>query len=514
MAKAAGGMRMINRKRAAKTAARKQPIQSLITWPKKAGGFIGPKPRVLLDSKIYREPSAGQRTYTTGAPQFNGGKPICVRHREYLQPIIEVTAFTGTGRYIVQPGLADNFPWLAQIAGSFEQYKIKNLRYVYRNRISTAGNAAVYIAMQYDTADPEFKSIDEIMTYGGARSEVVWKDFSYNADLKRSEAYKKYFVRTDVLSSGQDSQLYDMAYMTICAVGGSAGAYCGDLLVEYDIEFYNPKMNPALLGAYGVYGNLSAANLATFVAGPWAGYNAVKASYFPSAVQEPNVNESTRKITFPLPGTYDVTYAINDPGSTATISNIAGNMWTVDTPGSAILSPQPITNVPASGSGWATAVKVAVVVANAVITMRSLAGSGTASGSVTSMLRIAVEAAPFVLSLLGTAPVPPLDDLTYRNLRKCYPKYNLSAFERKRQVAQFEIDHQEFKRMRRLEIEAVIAESKAEDEKKEIDSRTEEILKITLDDSGSDVEVNVSRSSSREPGSKKSKKTDLKSRKV
>lgn len=473
-----------------------------------------------LERKV-RAPTAQQSSWSIGAPQFNGGKPISVRHREYLQPITTVTAFTGAGRYVVQPGLTDNFPWLGQIAQAFEQYTVSNLKYIYRNRLATNQNVSVYCAMQYDVADPEFKTVEEICTYAGARSEVGWTDFAFDAKLGKSQAYRKYFVRTDALAAGADAQLYDMANFTICAVGTTGALYAGDLFVEYDIMFTNPKMNPALLGAYGAYGVVAGATAAAFAASPLAGYNANKISYFPSSVQEPVVDETKRTITFPSPGTYDVAYSVFDPGNTADIANDAATpqpqLFAVNTPGSAIISLQPTYNSSlTAGTGWASYLKVATLVANAALTMKTLASTGTSAGQVQGLLNIAVEAAPFVLSLLGASPVPPLDDLTYQNLRKCYPKADLSAFERKRQILRFELDHAEYKRVKLLELERkAAAEMQAEVEFKEREnSRIEEIAKITLDDSGSDVEVNVSRSSSREPGSKKSKKTDLKNRKV
>jgi len=345
---------------------------------------------------------------------------------------------------------------------------------------------------------------------------VGWKDFSYSVDLSRLP-YKNFFIRTDALPSNADSQIYDSSLFTICAVSaGTIGTYAGDLFVEYEIELMKPKMNPALLGSYGVYATTTAASVAAFVASPFAGYNAAKVSYFPSSVQEPLVTEATRKITFPSPGTYDVSFQLSNPGNTADVFNAANPMFSVDTPGTAIVNTLPTgVSAPSAGEGWVTSVKVAVLVANAVITMAALAGVGTSS-SVVSTLRIAVEAAPFVLSYLGAPPVPPLDDLTFAALKKCYPKYDLSAFERARQIHQFEKDHQEYKRQKLMEMERKeVAEGEAEKEfKLRRESRTEEFNKITLDESGSDVEVNVSRSSSREPGSKKSKKADLKNRKV
>jgi len=511
------GAKKLIKKMQGQRGAGKAPKLSLMAWPKpkvKKVQHFGP-----LERKV-QFPSAQQRSWAIGAPQFNGGKPISVRHREYLQPITTVTAFTGAGRYVVQPGLTDNFPWLGQIAQAFEQYTISDLKYVYRNRLATNQNVSIYCAMQYDVSDPEFKTVEELCTYGGARSEVGWTDFTFDAMLSRGKAYQKYFIRTDALAAGVDPQLYDMANFTICAVGTTGNLYAGDLFVEYNVNFTSPKMNPALLGAYGATANMSQSTFATFISFPFQGYNAVKQSFFPSSVQEPIVDEVKSTITFPSPGSYDVGYHLHTTGTASVYANTASgnNLWTVTTPGGGIVADNnqaTAANPPVAGWGFTDYAKLVTTVANCVVTFKGLAATGTTSTTMTSILTIAVEAGPYILNYLGLAPIPPLDDLTYQNLKKCFPKHDLSNFERKRQICQFEKDHAEFKRARREELLAIIAESKVEEESKEREnSRTEEITKITLDDSGSDVEVNVHRSSSREPGSKKSKKTDLKNRKV
>jgi len=460
--------------------------------------------------KRFRAPIASQVSWAIGAPQFNGGKAIVVRHREYLQQITSVAAFTGAGRYIIQPGLTDNFPWLGQIAGSFEQYQCV-VKYIYRNRCSTSTGATVYCAMQYDVHDPEFKTVEDICTYAGARSEVAWTDFAFDARLQKSAAYKKYLIRTDVLPTSTDASLYDMAMFTICGVGTSAGVYLGDLFVEYTFKFFNPKMNPALLGAYGMTGSTTVGSVATFVAGQLVGMNAAMRSYFPSDVQKPVIDETAKTVTFPSPGTYDIAYNIPNPTGTAVIAPVNAGLWSLIDSAKGVLSDRcntvTGTNPPAAGFGFTAFAKLAVSVAGCALQMKSLAGAGT--GTITSVLTIAVEAAPYLLDFLGSNPVPPLEPMQFKNLKKCYPNHDWSIFERQQQMEEFEAHHREYKR---LQMAGILDRKIAID-----DSPFKEVVESnplnenSADESDSPVEI---RSHSRDPKKKKSKKSDLKNREV
>jgi hypothetical protein len=344
------------------------------------------------------QPVAQQVSYVSGAPQFNGSRPIVVRHREYLQPIMSVTSFTGANPYILQPGLADNFPWLAQLAQGFEQYKFKMLRFLYRNRASTSVTGAIYTAVQYDPSDVPFTSIEQLMTYAGARSEVVWKDCAIDCFLNRSDFIKKFFVRTDTLPSGLDPQTFDSGLFTICAVTSTAGTYLGDLLVEYEVELYNPKQNPAILGAFGLGGYMDG-DYKQLTSKPFNGWNASSVGNFNEAAL-PVLNETTGVITFPVPGAYDVSWQqIFDVGVSAIPVAVAS--------AGAILSVNFNTGTtPTASTLWAKLITTAVA---QTLTLSNTATTGT-SGGFSGTLAIACEAIDWMLEYLSLSPTPPLID--------------------------------------------------------------------------------------------------------
>jgi hypothetical protein len=414
-----------------------------LTRPVYSNKFIGPRmrPNGFGESKTYSVPSSKQTVTSVGAPQFNGGKAIHVRHREYLQPILEVSTYTGAGRYIIQPGLSDNFPWLAQIAGSFENYKFLMCRYVYRNRVGTNSNASIYLSTQYDVNDPEFKSIDEAMNYAGSRDEVVWRDWSYDVRPKAGQLTKKYMVRTDTLPSGLDPTTYDTALFTICAVGGSPGAYVGDLYVEYEVAFSNPKLNPNLLGAVGAWNVGTGANLSAFVAAPWANMDptftsisADQKGFNPNNLPVLATAGATPSITFPVPGAYSVRYNVSDPGSTATLTG--GGFTNVD--GLSEMDNIYSSYASAAGKGMQNFCDVITHSPGAKIVLSAITGTGTSAGTVVGTLQIVCESLNYMLSKLGDNPNPPLTLERFNKLKIAFKNHDLSRWERRLERAERE----------------------------------------------------------------------------
>ena len=63
---------------------------------------------------------------------------IVVRHKEYLGEINGSTSFTVQQSYNLNPGLSATFPWLAQIASRFQEYRLKGAVFHY---VPTSGTA-------------------------------------------------------------------------------------------------------------------------------------------------------------------------------------------------------------------------------------------------------------------------------------------------------------------------------------------------------------------------------------
>jgi hypothetical protein len=388
------------------------------------------KAKGAVERKVERKTSAPvskQRNIVATKPVLAGGRggSIVVRHREWLQPITSVQTFTGAGRYIIQPGLSDNFPWLGQIAANFENYRFRKCRYVYRNRVATSASFSIYLGVQYDVNDPEFKSIEDIMNYTGSREEVCWRDFTFDVHANKGRLSRQYMVRTDTLPSGLDPTLYDTSLFTICGVGsGTAGTYLGDLLVEYEVELRNPKMNPNLVSAAGAWINTSVSNPTTLAANPlqsavvWGEHKGFSSDNIPRL--DGKTAPTTPSITFPVPGAYQVSYQVDDFGSTGVIT--ANGFSNVT--GAEVANSVTTSYAASAGKGISQFCNVITTIPNAKILMNALGATGSSASNLVSWLTVTCEALPYMLSLFSEDPEPPLS--RYENLSKFYGKYDLS----------------------------------------------------------------------------------------
>lgn len=184
----------------------------------------------------------------------NRGSTV-VSHSEYLFDLSATTTFAlpSSQVKILQPGLVDSFPWLAQIAASYEMYRFRKVVFKYRNRISTGSSGAVYMAYQNDSGDSIFGSKAELMAYEGSQEQVIWVAQDFHVNIQ--DYMKKYFVRNTPLPDGDDPQLYDCGMFSITSIAGS-NTYIGDVIVEYEVEFFKPKVSQALgAGYYAEYGS-------------------------------------------------------------------------------------------------------------------------------------------------------------------------------------------------------------------------------------------------------------------
>lgn len=183
----------------------------------------------------------------------NSKKPssgVIVRHREYITDITATTGFTTTV-YPINAGILATFPWLSQIASSFEEYCIHGMLFEFKSMssdavLSTAANTAlgtVIMATQYNALNPNFTDKRQMENYEFCNSAKPSESFIHPVECKGSETpVKCLYVRTAPVSTG-DLRLYDLGNFTIATQGMQvAGGVIGELWVTFEIEFYKPKL--------------------------------------------------------------------------------------------------------------------------------------------------------------------------------------------------------------------------------------------------------------------------------
>jgi hypothetical protein len=177
-----------------------------------------------------------------------------VRHREYLGDIDATTAFT-VHSYPINPGMNTTFPWLSQIANSFEEYRMRGLVFEFKSLssdavLSSATSSAlgsVIMATAYDVLDPTFATKMEMENYEFANSSKPSCSFVHLVECKKSlTAVSELYIRDSDPPSNSDQRLYDLGMFQIATVGMQANSgVAGELWCTYEVELYHPKFDTA-----------------------------------------------------------------------------------------------------------------------------------------------------------------------------------------------------------------------------------------------------------------------------
>jgi len=186
-----------------------------------------------------------------------------IRHREYLGPII-TSSTAGAFKiqsYALQPAQDESFPWLSQIAASYEEYKPDGLMYEFRSTcsdaIASSSNLAlgqVMLCTQYDPTDPAFTNDVQMLNYSWAQSGKVSDNLQHyvECDPKQSPLSHLY-TRNGSAASEADLRFSDFGRFSIATSGlQGTDVQIGQLWVSYSFVLYKPKLpvNSAVAGGF------------------------------------------------------------------------------------------------------------------------------------------------------------------------------------------------------------------------------------------------------------------------
>lgn len=267
-------------------------------------------------------PASFTKGYRNKRPKFKTtSNGTVVSHTEYLMDVPGTVNFSlpASQVVVVQPGLVDSFPWLAQIAASYEMYKVHSLQFQYRNRAGTGTQGSVYCAFQNDSEDLIFGSKQEMLAYEGSQDDVCY--VPQNFDVVITDYMKKYFIRSNVLAAGSDSQLYDVGMFSISCNTNVAVPIAGELLVKYTVEFFKPKISQSLGSGYYSNWFATGTTLVTMQQHPLTTELGDLTSELPyPAYFNVTPNAASDIVTIPMPGVYLFCIDLNtlSPGGTVT----------------------------------------------------------------------------------------------------------------------------------------------------------------------------------------------------
>lgn len=229
------------------------------------GGALGSGLTKMVSSVFglgdYKIQSNAMLQETNGPPRvLNRGKEFVIRHREYITDVYSaagaangVSPFNNV-TYNINPGQFNCFPWLSQIAGKFEQYRIEGILFEYKSMYSDAvvtqngalGN--VILATEYNAGQPAFVNKQQMENYEFAQSCKPSLSVVHPVECARNQSVlTELYVRPGSVPQGEDIKTYDFGTFQIATVGvplGAAGAAVnlGELWLSYQIVLLKPKI--------------------------------------------------------------------------------------------------------------------------------------------------------------------------------------------------------------------------------------------------------------------------------
>ena len=218
-----------------------------------------------------------------------------IKHTELIKSVTG-TAGWGTDSTIIQPGLAVTFPWLSQIAASFEQYRFRKLTFKLMTCVGTTTGGNIYLIPDYDAGDSAPPSEDKGLVNQKAKGGVPWNNYSVtlnSGDLHPNG--KRKFTRHAGLTAYSDIRNFDAGVLYTCFIGCPT-AVMARLFVEYEIELYVPQYDTTTTAMVmaGISPALITADLSTDLMG-WVGLSRLGTTTEPlgvKLVQDTNSSET------------------------------------------------------------------------------------------------------------------------------------------------------------------------------------------------------------------------------
>lgn len=220
-----------------------------------------------------------------------------IHHREYFKDMVaegsSPSLFTSLG-FPINPGMAETFPWLSQIAPRFEKVVYHSLKFDFETEAPTSLGGSVILTVDYDAEDAPPTSKVQAMAYKNAVRSPPWEECCHVSAKEDLSQQRQYFVRNGAVPAGADIKLYDVGNLFACSQNVvTGGAILGELYVEYDLTLMTPQLQ--LPSSSGIDSVIVTGNTSQTVALPFG-----TLAQITSAIQPPllSYNGVTGEFTF------------------------------------------------------------------------------------------------------------------------------------------------------------------------------------------------------------------------
>jgi hypothetical protein len=218
-------------------------LTGAITHPGSMGGMVAGVSNGMVVSN--------RRARVTGAKGT-----IRVVHKELISSVgtsTQVGPFVnngvigaeGTSNMNVNAMSANTFPWLSQIAGNYDLYRIRRLRLVYVPMVSTATAGRVTMMYDPDSSDPLPTDRASISNMAYSTEGPLWGTLIL--DCKLADTNKWYYGSVAGSSTNVGAYL-DQGQIAFATYGNDASLQAGELYVLYEVELKDPQ--PSQAGFY------------------------------------------------------------------------------------------------------------------------------------------------------------------------------------------------------------------------------------------------------------------------
>jgi hypothetical protein len=175
------------------------------------------------------------------------GQSVTVRHKEFVTTIKGSADFKVQRALILNPGLSGTFPWLSNLAKSYQEYNVKGMVFHY---IPTSGTAisgtnsalgSVMMQTSYRSNDDPPTSKVQILNEFWSNEVVPCETMAHPIECDpRENPFNIHYVRGTSVPTGDNQLLYDLGVTYVATQGMQAENEVGDLWVTYEVEFKKP----------------------------------------------------------------------------------------------------------------------------------------------------------------------------------------------------------------------------------------------------------------------------------
>lgn len=205
----------------------------------------------------------------------SSNQSVIIRHKEFVTQLTGSTAFTVKSSVVLNPGLAESFPWLATIAGSYSEYRIRGMVFHY---VPTSGAAvsgtnpalgSVMFQTTYRSSDTAPVTKTEMLNEYCANEAMPADTLCHPIECDPKEnPFKVQYVRGSSVPSGDSKLLYDLGTTHIATSGMPAdNNVVGDVWVTYEVELKKPVVSSNVTTLDSYYGAFTPTSSTVFSSG-------------------------------------------------------------------------------------------------------------------------------------------------------------------------------------------------------------------------------------------------------